>query len=242
MLFNVISITALAAIAQAAPWPASSEVAAEYTPPSRGASSTAGSGMSNSVSTVTKTVSVCSTGLVGTGSGSRPQGTGSSTAPQKNLAADDAVAIAKKMHSEVTAVDRFKDLLAPNGTLLGQSDIQQRITFDFNNAAVAPNATGGRILVANDRNFPILTELGIAGAVAFLDPCSMNTPHTHPRATELLTLVSGRLETGMMLENGFFAPPNGQTTQISAELKPFQATVFPEGKSPHTRLYRTRLT
>lgn len=30
----------------------------------------------------------------------------------------------------------------------------------------------------------------------------MNTPHTHPRATEMLYLVNGTLETGMLDENG----------------------------------------
>ncbi len=37
--------------------------------------------------------------------------------------------------------------------------------------------------------------------VAFLGPCGMNTPHTHPRATEMLYLVNGSITTGMIPEN-----------------------------------------
>ena len=33
-------------------------------------------------------------------------------------------------------------------------------------------------------------------------PCGMNSPHTHPRATELLYVVNGELEAGFIEENG----------------------------------------
>jgi hypothetical protein len=59
----------------------------------------------------------------------------------------------------------------------------------------------------------------------------MNSPHTHPRATEFLTVVQGQVKTGFMLENGFLAgkKPGQLTTQVSAELSAFQGTVFPQG-------------
>lgn len=60
----------------------------------------------------------------------------------------------------------------------------------------------------------------------------MNSPHTHPRATEFFTVVQGKFKTGFMLENGFLAnaTERRQTTQVSVqELGPFQATVFPLG-------------
>ena len=37
--------------------------------------------------------------------------------------------------------------------------------------------------------------------LGFLEPCGMNTPHTHPRATEMLYLVNGTITTGMIAEN-----------------------------------------
>ena len=38
--------------------------------------------------------------------------------------------------------------------------------------------------------------------IGILGPCGMNTPHTHPRATEMLYLVNGTITTGMIPENG----------------------------------------
>ena len=200
MLFNFVAIGAFAAIAYAAPYSSASS------------------------KLVTSSIKPAST------STGHPGSTSSSAA--KNLPTALAASLAKQMHSEVTAVDRFTDLLSEHGAFLtDQRKIQERVVFDFNAATAAPNSTGGRILVANEKNYPILTELGIAGAVAFLNPCSMNTPHTHPRATELLTLVKGeRLQTGLMLENGFHpTTAGGLTTQVAAELSTFQATVFPQG-------------
>ena len=50
----------------------------------------------------------------------------------------------------------------------------------------------------------------------------MNTPHTHPRATELLYLVSnGQLETGFIEENGARFVTNTMTQG--------QGTIFPKG-------------
>lgn len=59
----------------------------------------------------------------------------------------------------------------------------------------------------------------------------MNSPHTHPRATEWLTVVSGQVQAGFMLENGFLANPKtgALTTQISSNLTAFQGTIFPMG-------------
>lgn len=59
----------------------------------------------------------------------------------------------------------------------------------------------------------------------------MNSPHTHPRATEWLTVVDGEVQAGFMLENGFLANPatGALTTQISSNLTAFQATIFPMG-------------
>lgn len=52
----------------------------------------------------------------------------------------------------------------------------------------------------NSRNGTIVTILSLA--VGFLGPCGLNTPHTHPRATELNYVVNGTLRTGFLMENG----------------------------------------
>ncbi|KAJ7713434.1 RmlC-like cupin domain-containing protein, partial [Mycena metata] len=72
------------------------------------------------------------------------------------------------------------------------------------------------------RDFPMLTNLGISGAVSIVEPCGLNIPHWHNRADELFTVVEGQLETGMVQENGF-------NTLIQTELGKYQATVFPAG-------------
>ena len=80
---------------------------------------------------------------------------------------------------------------------------------------------GGQLVVANRGIFPALTGHGIAMAVGTIGPCGLNTPHTHPRATELLFSVNGTFETGFIQENG--ARP------VQNTLTPGQAAVFPMG-------------
>ena len=92
MLFNAISVAALAAVASAAPWPA-----AEYTDSNKSAGTT-----------VTKTVNVCSSGIHA--SGSRSTSAAGTAAAAANLPTDLAAKLAKEMHSEVSAVEKFKDL------------------------------------------------------------------------------------------------------------------------------------
>lgn len=142
-------------------------------------------------------------------------------------------ALAKEALSEVTNVLKFNTLLTVNGDgkeLLPADQLQDRLVFDFGVKA-QPLGKGGRFVLANQNTFPILADQGISTAVGFLNPCGMNSPHTHPRATEWLTVVQGSLQTGFMLENGFLAnaAEGRQTTQVSAELGVFQGTVFPQG-------------
>ncbi|KAJ6469465.1 RmlC-like cupin domain-containing protein [Mycena sanguinolenta] len=110
-----------------------------------------------------------------------------------------------------TAVDRVNDL---------PQDSQ--FVFDFFNppAGVATGA-GGSIILANVASFPAVVGNGVAMAVGILEPCGMNTPHTHPRATEIQYNVNGTIRTGMITENG------GRF--IMTDLQPGQMTIFPQG-------------
>lgn len=58
-------------------------------------------------------------------------------------------------------------------------------------------------------------------ALGFLGPCGFNTPHTHPRATELNIPVVGNLNTSVVLENG--------SRVINSYISTFQMHVFPQG-------------
>lgn len=124
------------------------------------------------------------------------------------------------------------ELLTADSTVSRFKDLQKEIAagdaslkFDFNPAAnpgVKPGE-GGQVDLANRANFPILTDLGISAAGIFFNPCGLNTPHVHPRASEFLTLVTdNNLLTGFVLENGL-------TSEFNTTLTKFQGTVFPIG-------------
>ena len=99
--------------------------------------------------------------------------------------------------------------------------------FDFSLAANpdggVSSGAGGQGNLANRKTFPPLIGLGVAMSAGFLNPCGMNTPHTHPRATEFLTIVQGsNVRTGFIAENG--GPP-----QMSNTLEQWQGSILPQG-------------
>jgi hypothetical protein len=76
--------------------------------------------------------------------------------------------------------------------------------------------------------FPLVTDLDISMTLAFLEPCGINTPHIHPRATEFLVLVEGSdLRFGSFLENGLVSPEQNQ--EVAGTLDRYQATAFSSG-------------
>ncbi|KIV89372.1 hypothetical protein PV10_08946 [Exophiala mesophila] len=99
------------------------------------------------------------------------------------------------------------------------------LKFDFNpaaNPAITPGA-GGQVDLANRVNFPLLTGTGISFAGIFFQPCGLNTPHIHPRATEFLTVATdSNILSGFVLENPL-------TTEFNTTLTQYQGTVFPQG-------------
>ncbi|KAJ4288953.1 hypothetical protein N0V90_011295 [Kalmusia sp. IMI 367209] len=135
-----------------------------------------------------------------------------------------------------------------NALLLAQSETAREVilfpnppnasndTFQFINNTVTP-PTGGSIVLATVNNFPALGSTGLAGAVGFVNPCGLNTPHWHPRANELLTVVQGTLVGALILENDngagnvVGAPPPivGALPQINTTLTNFTGMLFPKG-------------
>ncbi|KAJ7609511.1 RmlC-like cupin domain-containing protein [Roridomyces roridus] len=131
----------------------------------------------------------------------------------------NAPQIASGLKTAASVVDRLDQLLKPNGVLLTGDELRQLTVFDFNNQVPGP---GGSILLATVDEFPILEGLGISAGVSFIKACGINIPHSHPRASEVLTVVEGILYTGFVQENGF-------NTEIETQLGTFQGTVFPMG-------------
>jgi len=96
--------------------------------------------------------------------------------------------------------------------------------FDFRNPlGDIQVATGnaGRTVVANRKTFPALIGTGSGMSMGFLGPCGFNTPHVHPRATELNVPILGNLRTSLILEN--------KVRVINSNVSTFQMHVFPQG-------------
>lgn len=95
--------------------------------------------------------------------------------------------------------------------------------FSFADASKPPEVVGagGSTKHAARDNFPALVGTGMAMTVGFLGPCSINTPHTHPRATEFNLVMNGTLHAGFLAENG--------ARFIANEVPALSATVFPQG-------------
>ena len=80
---------------------------------------------------------------------------------------------------------------------------------------------GGHTVAASSENFPAVIGNGVSMTIGFLGPCGMNTPHTHPRATEINFSVNTTLRAGFLMENG--------ARFVDVELKAGSAAVFPMG-------------
>ncbi|KAF1833195.1 RmlC-like cupin [Decorospora gaudefroyi] len=83
------------------------------------------------------------------------------------------------------------------------------------------NAPTGAVINADAATFPALTGMGISIALLKLAPCGMLPPHLHPRATNLVTAITGNTTTYMIGENG--------VGLRQVDLVPLRVTIFPQG-------------
>ncbi|KAG7125899.1 Spherulin-1A like protein [Verticillium longisporum] len=104
--------------------------------------------------------------------------------------------------------------------------------FNFNQPQPKPGK-GGELVAANRVTFPALVGTSSGMALGRVDPCGMNTLHVHPRSAELQMVISGRLITEMVPENGILNA-DGSRRVIRTELCPFMMTPFYQG-SIHTQ-------
>ena len=95
--------------------------------------------------------------------------------------------------------------------------------FKFNLAGSKPNVIGkgGTGRRASVSEMPSLQNVGISSVLFHIDPCGINLPHIHPRATELFYVVEGQFQTGFLEEN------DGRI--ILNNLKQGETTFFPQG-------------
>ncbi|KAJ0543370.1 hypothetical protein HanOQP8_Chr09g0333921 [Helianthus annuus] len=84
------------------------------------------------------------------------------------------------------------------------------------------NDVGSNVTSVTVAELPGLNTLGISMARIDFAPWGINPPHTHPRATEVLTVIEGRLLVGFVTSN----PENRLITQV---LEKGDVFVFPQG-------------
>jgi quercetin dioxygenase-like cupin family protein len=84
------------------------------------------------------------------------------------------------------------------------------------------NKVGSNVTLINVMRIPGLNTLGISLARIDYAPLGENPPHTHPRATEILTVLEGTLYVG-------FVTSNPENKFLSKELKEGDVFVFPQG-------------
>ncbi|KAI3669079.1 hypothetical protein L6452_40303 [Arctium lappa] len=84
------------------------------------------------------------------------------------------------------------------------------------------NAVGSRVTPVTVAQLPGLNTLGISMARIDFAPWGINPPHTHPRATEILTVIQGSIQVG-------FVTSNPENRLINKVLQKGDVFVFPEG-------------
>ncbi|KAG8371847.1 hypothetical protein BUALT_Bualt12G0005600 [Buddleja alternifolia] len=84
------------------------------------------------------------------------------------------------------------------------------------------NPNGSRVTPVSVAQLPGLNTLGISLVRIDYAPWGINPPHTHPRATEILTVIEGSLQVGFVTSN-----PNN--AQITNTLHKGDVFVFPVG-------------
>ncbi|KAL8127801.1 hypothetical protein AgCh_014652 [Apium graveolens] len=88
-------------------------------------------------------------------------------------------------------------------------------------AADTSNQVGSNVTVVNVTLIPGLNTLSNSLARIDYAPTGINPPHTHPRATEILTVIQGQLRVGFVTSN-----PNRLITSV---LNQGDVVVFPQG-------------
>lgn len=83
------------------------------------------------------------------------------------------------------------------------------------------NSPSGAVIIADAASFPALTGMGISVSLLKLAPCGMLPPHLHPRATNLVTAMTGNTTSYMIGENGVGVH--------RVDLVPLRVTIFPQG-------------
>ncbi|XP_050225778.1 putative germin-like protein 2-1 [Mercurialis annua] len=100
-----------------------------------------------------------------------------------------------------------------NGVACKDAKVVQANDFFFSGLHLSGNTSnpiGSKVTPVNVVQIPGLNTLGISLARIDYAPWGINPPHTHPRASEILTVVEGSLEVGFVTSN----PENKLITKV----------------------------
>ena len=112
-----------------------------------------------------------------------------------------------------------------NGVVCKDPKLVEAQDFFFSGLHLAGNTSnqvGSKVTPVFAAQLPGLNTLGISIARIDFAPWGINPPHTHPRATEILTVLEGQLEVGFVTSN----PENRFITKV---LQKGDVFVFPIG-------------
>jgi quercetin dioxygenase-like cupin family protein len=121
--------------------------------------------------------------------------------------------------ADTTSSARVNGLVCKNSTTVTAND------FSFSGLHIpgnTSNAFGSKVTPVNVAQIPGVNTLGISLVRIDYAPWGINPPHTHPRATEILTVIEGSLEVGFITS----ATENKQFTKVVTKGDVF---VFPVG-------------
>ncbi|KAL7211257.1 hypothetical protein ACSBR2_014190 [Camellia fascicularis] len=110
-----------------------------------------------------------------------------------------------------------------NGLACKNPSMVQANDFFFSGRHMASNtsnAIGSKLTPVSVARIPGLNTLGVSMVRIDYAPKGINPPHTHPRATEILTILEGSLEIG-------FVTSNPDNRLISKILQKSDVFVFP---------------
>ena len=111
-----------------------------------------------------------------------------------------------------------------NGVVCKNPNVVKANDFFFHIVPVAPNAQGSAVTPVAVAQIPGLNTLGISLARIDFVPGGQNPPHTHPRGSEILTVIQGTLLVGFVTSNQLL-----NHTLFTKQLRAGDVFVFPQG-------------
>ncbi|WVZ75365.1 hypothetical protein U9M48_023423 [Paspalum notatum var. saurae] len=140
------------------------------------------------------------------------------------MACSRAIASDPSLLQDVCVADKTSPVLVNGFACKDTKDVAAEDFFfsGLHKVGNTSNKQGSAVTAANVAQIPGLNTMGISLARIDYAPNGMNPPHTHPRATEILTVLKGSLFVGFVTSN-----PNN--TLISKVLNEGDVFVFPKG-------------